>query len=80
MRRCETELFAVQLAGPKAEAYARSVAFMDLEAGNYILVDGEKLRLTKPLSKEDVSESVLLKAQYADLVWAIQAAYLAGAV
>lgn len=71
---CESELFEVQLAEPNAEAYARSVAFMDLDEGNYILVDGEKLRLTKP----DTAKAA--KAQYADLVWAIQTAYLAGVV
>jgi len=71
---CQDDVYALREAFPRAEAYARSVAFRDLDEGNYILVDGEKLRLAKPATAEET------KAQFADLVWAIQTAYLAGVV
>lgn len=70
--RCEEDMHALRVQEPVAEAYARSVAFMDLELGNYVLVDGERLRLAK------LSTATENKAQYADLVWAIRTAYLAG--
>lgn len=71
---CEGDMCVLRFQEPVAEAYARSVAFMDLELGNYVLVDGERLRFAKlPTATEN-------KAQYADLVWAIRTAYLAGVI
>lgn len=77
---CEQDIYTLKWAEPLALAYARSVAFLDIRAGNYLIVDGEKLRLAKPEPKEDIPEPVLMEAQHSDLVRALQTAYLAGAV
>ncbi len=77
---CEQDVWSLRAAMPRAEEYARSVAFLDQRSGNYLIVDGERLRLAKPEPREGLSEPVLLKAQHSDLVWAIQRAYLAGVV
>ncbi len=70
--RCEDAIVEYKMNEGPAETYARSVVKRDLEEGNYILVDGKKLRLGK------LRTATATKAQYADLIWAVKTAYLAG--
>lgn len=70
--RCEDDVIELKANEAPAEAYARSVVKMDLDGGNFVLVDGEKVRL------ERLSTKTGAKAQYVDMVWAVKLAYLAG--
>jgi hypothetical protein len=70
---CDTDIILYKMNEGPAEAYARSVVKMDLERGNSVLVNGEELLLEK------LGTKTATKAQYADLVWIIKSAYLAGA-
>jgi hypothetical protein len=78
--QCEEELMALRHLEPAADRYAESVVIRDLDEGNYLLVDGEKVRFAVPPPNEEGNpESVRIKAQRADILWAIRCAYLAGA-
>jgi len=57
---------------PRADAYAASVVKLDLEDRNYLLVDGEKVFLSRRKSLTGK------KAQFADAYWAVKSAYIAG--